>query len=423
MTDHGNDEDALRRALSDAAAHLPPLDTAADSESRRAKTAPRWRRPLVAGLAVLLLIAAVPIGAALLNEDHEHHGDDKQVVVNRIDGEQQVLQALAATVDSGSYDLEFTFHIEPGEVPSVPCARADDPSDISGGISSCGAFSQVPETDLRGHGTVNTSPYAMTVFTDLLGGITLYVNDSTVWEFGGAGYGTNGAPVGAGAAGPGSSLSGFAGLVEGTLGQGQGAQSMISLASNSGYLGLESEMVTGAKTDGTGVLDDGTHLTYYRVDVDLARMADAPTLSAEQRQAITDAIGVLRSVGYSGTDERIGVDDAGFIRDVVATTRFADGGSMTRHSVFSNFGCAKRVTMPNEAAVDAPAGTCPPAGAPTTTVPAASTSSTPPSPSTTSAPSTTPPTTTPPPTTPPTTAPPDSTTTAPTSTTTTSASG
>jgi hypothetical protein len=410
MNDHRDDEDVLRRALRDAAEHLPALDTRPEPTPRRATNAPRWRRPLVAGLAVLLVIALVPIGVALLDEDHDRrHGDDTVVVDT--DGQQQVLQALAATVGSGSYDLEFTFHIESGAEQYVPCSQAGDPADIAAGISSCGGpFPQVPDNDLHGHGTVNTSPYAMTVFTEFLGGITLYVNDSTVWEFGGAGYGTSAAQPDAAASGPGSSLSGFAGLVEGTLGPGQGAQTMISLASNSGYLGLESEMVTGATTDGAGALDDGTHVTYYRLDVDLARMADAPALSAEQRQAITDALGVLESVGYSGTDERIGVDDAGFIREVVAKTSFADGSSMTRHSFFSNFGCAKRVTMPNEPAVDAPAGTCPPTGPPVTTAPVASTSSTTPLPSTTSAPSTT-------------TAPQPTTTTASVSTTTTSATG
>jgi hypothetical protein len=407
MNDHRDDEDALRRALHDAAAHLPPLETSTEPAPRRAR---RWQRPLVAGLAVLLAIALVPIGVALLNEDHDRdHRDDKKVVVDHDDGQQQVLAALAATVDSGSYDLEFTFHIEPAEPQYVrpTCSQVGDRE----GRSSCGAYAQPSDTDLQGHGTVNTSPYAMTVFTDFLGGITLYVDDSTVWEFGGAGYGTNGASVAAAATAPGSSLSGFAGLVEGTLGQGQGAQTMISLANNSGYLGLESEMVTGATSDGTGVLDDGTHVTYYRVAVDTRRMADAPSLSAEQRQAILDALGVLDSVGYSGTDERIGVDEAGFIREVVATTKFSDGSSMTRHSFFSNFGCAKRVTMPNEAPVDAPAGTCPPVAATTTTAPPASTSSTTP-PSTTAAPSTTTPPSTTPPSTPPPTAPP-STTTAP----------
>jgi hypothetical protein len=228
--------------------------------------------------------------------------------------------------------------------------------------------------DVSGHGTVNTSPYAMTVVTGAgaLSGITLFVNDSTVWELGGAGYGTDGASASPPA--PGSSLSGFAATVEGTLGDGQGAQTMLSIANNTGYLGLESAMVTGATSDGAGVLADGTPITYYRVDVDLTKMAGAGALSGEQRQAVADAIVVLRSAGYSGTDERVGVDDAGFIREVVATTKFADGSAMTRHSFFSNFGCARRVSMPNEAPRDGPAGTCPPTAATTTTAPPSTTS-------------------------------------------------
>jgi hypothetical protein len=368
MNDHRDDEDALRRALRDAAAHLPALETNVEPAPRRSTGAPRWRRPLLTGLTVLVVISLVPIGVALLNQDHDRNHRDDKVVVDDTDGQEQVLQALAATVASGSYDLEFTFHIEPAAAPPVqaPCS----PVELPGG-SACGADAQPSATDLEGHGTVNTGPYAMTVFTSYLGGITLVVNDSTVWEFGGGGYGTNGASIDSGTA-PGSSLSGFAGLVEATLGQGQGAMTMIGLASNTGYLGLESEMITGATPDGTGALDDGTRVTYYRVDVDLTKMASAPALSAEQRQTITDAIGVLQSIGYSGTDERIGVDDAGFIRDVVATTNFADGSSMTRHTVLSGFGCAQRVSMPGQPAVDAAAGSCPPVGT-TTTSPTTST--------------------------------------------------
>jgi hypothetical protein len=188
---------------------------------------------------------------------------------------------------------------------------------------------------------------------------------------------------------------------------------MISLASNTGYLGLESEMVTGATADGAGVLDDGTHVTYSRVDVDLTRMVDAPALSSEQRQAVADAIGVLQSMGYSGTDERIGVDDAGFIREVVATTKFVDGSSMTRHSLFSNFGCAARVSLPTEAPVDGPAGTCPATGTTTSTAPTTSTGL---APTTTSASS---PTSTPPSTAPATTSEPVTTTSPPSGPTTT----
>ncbi len=377
MTDSRRDEETLRRALHDAADHLPERSSAVEPLARRPDV-PRWRRPLISGLVALLVIAAIPVGTALLSDDG---GTAHKGRVHGSEETQRVLDALAATVGSGSYDLDFTFHVDPGTQPGVPCTMPTGP----GTDALCGNMSQT--VDVSGHGTVNTAPYAMAVVTNVssLGAITLFVNPTTVWEFGGADYGTAPASNASAADAAGNSLSGFAGLVEGTLGQGQGALSMISLANNTGYLGLESEMVHSATTDGTGKLDDGTPVTYYRVEVDVTKMADAPALSDEQRQAINDALDVLNRAGYTGTDERLAVDDAGFIREVTATTNFGDGGSMTRHSLFSNFGCAPHVSMPNEPPDSTTTGTCTPGT--TTTTPATTTPAT--NPTTSTAPTTT----------------------------------
>jgi hypothetical protein len=191
---------------------------------------------------------------------------------------------------------------------------------------------------------------------------------------------------------------------------------MMSLANNSGYLGLEATAIEKAVPDGEGSLADGTHLTYYDVTIDVTKMADGEGLTDEQRQAVTDAVTVLHSVGYSGTDERLGIDDAGFIREVTATTNFASGSSMTRHTIFSNFGCAAKIAMPNQPAVQATAGACPPVPASTTTTAPATTvapTSTPASSSTTAPATTAAPTST----TAAATSPPPSTTGAPASTT------
>ena len=142
---------------------------------------------------------------------------------------------------------------------------------------------------------------------------------------------------------------------------------MISLANHTGYLGIEREAVLGATAAGTGALDDGTPISYYDVTVDVRRLADSPALTDEQRRALADAFGTLEAAGYTTTDERVGIDGAGFVREVTSTTKFADGSSMTRHSVFSNFGCAGTVTMPNEPPAE-PAPACPTVV--TTTVPA-----------------------------------------------------
>jgi hypothetical protein len=45
-------------------------------------------------------------------------------------------------------------------------------------------------------------------------------------------------------------------------------------------------------------------------------------------------------------------------REIDTTKSFSDGTTMSRHTFFSNFGFAHHVSMPGEATVDAPGGTC-----------------------------------------------------------------
>ena len=126
--------------------------------------------------------------------------------------------------------------------------------------------------------------------------------------------------------------------------------------------------------------------------IDVKQLAQAPGLSDVQRATIAAAIPMLEQAGYTGTNERLGIDEQGYIREVDGTTEFADGSSMVRHSVLYNFGCAPKVTMPNEP--PAPPTTTPCAAPPTNTV--APSTTTPPTTAPTVATSTTPPTTTPP---------------------------
>ena len=122
---------------------------------------------------------------------------------------------------------------------------------------------------------------------------------------------------------------------------------MISIASHGGYLSLEESAVEHASPAGSGTVD-GEAVTYYEVTIDVAKVADAPDLTDEERITIQAALPLLRSAGYSGTTERIGIDAAGFIREITATERFSDGSSEVRRSILSNFGCARTVSMPNE---------------------------------------------------------------------------
>jgi hypothetical protein len=87
-----------------------------------------------------------------------------------------------------------------------------------------------------------------------------------------------------------------------------------------------------------------------------------------QRTTIAAAIPMLEQAGYTGTKERIGIDDQGYIRQVDATTTFSDGSSMVRHSVLYNFGCAPMVTMPNEPPAPPTTTPCAPPTTTTTTV-------------------------------------------------------
>lgn len=397
MTDHRDVEDALGRALADAAAHLrvpdAPLPVALTDAAR-----PRRRRTGVVLVAAAVALALVVVSLVVaLGRD----GSDEPVVVG-IDHTQQLLGALAATVNSGGYDIESTLTAAPGDrAHTNQCVESKTATGTQMVCMSSGMGGSFQATS---RGTVNTNPYAMTAVSDTtIGKITVFVNGSRVWQLGGAGYGTGGNVDGSP---PGASLSGFASLVEGTLGPGQGAVTMMSLANSTGYLGLEATAVQRAVTDGEGALADGTHLTFYSVTVDVTRLADSDNLTDEQRQAVTDAVGVLQSAGYTGTEERVGVDDAGFIRDVTAVTNFADGGSLTRHTILSNFGCAPRISMPDEPAVGGTAGQCPPVPATTATTATTATSTTTPTtlPPTTVVPTTQPPTTQPPTTVAPTTA-------------------
>ena len=146
---------------------------------------------------------------------------------------------------------------------------------------------------------------------------------------------------------------------------------MLGMASPSGYLDLESQSVTGAAQDGTGTVD-GVQVTYYRVAVDPSKLVDAPGMSADEISTVNAAVGVLHQEGYTGTEARVALDAAGYIRQVTSVASFADGGTVTLASTFSNFGCAGTVTMPGEPTAPPPPADC------TSPVPSTTTTTAPP---------------------------------------------
>jgi len=337
---------------------------------------------------VAVLAVALPSGGP--------QGPGVQVLSQK--AKRSVIAALGTTDAAGNYDVAFTLHASSGTTPrpcavvpvtpGVPAGSAAGPRVYCAGITA--------PLDVSGHGTVNEEPYALAVVSTVstLGPITLYVDGTTVWELGGGNYGSSLSV--SGGVGAGAPLSGFASLVEGTFGPGPGALTVISLASHNGYLNLEQQAIQRAAPAGSGSVG-GTPVTYYDVTVDVAKLADAANLTDQERITLQDAVQVLKAAGDSGTKETIGVDAAGFIREVTSTTRFADGSALTRHTLFSNFGCAPTVSLPNQPTP--PTATTPPCSSPDTlsSPPTSTTTSTPSATSTSTSASST--TTAPPPTT------------------------
>jgi hypothetical protein len=166
-------------------------------------------------------------------------------------------------------------------------------------------------------------------------------------------------------------LSGFAGLVEGTLGQREGAIAMMGMASPTGFLDLSQQAVTGAAQVGTGNVG-GAPVTEYEVSINLSQLAQVQGGSSEEANTINAAVGVLDHAGYTGTMVKVAIDGAGFIREVTPVASFSDGGKVTLDATFSNFGCAGTVLMPGQSGTTPTTAGCAspdatPTGAATTT--------------------------------------------------------
>jgi hypothetical protein len=316
-------------------------------------------RAVIAGVAVVVAVAAVP----LLLRVADDSGTGGSKTTN--DALSAVRAAVGQTIASGSYQSQF----ESSSVQPQQCTVG------AGCPGSAGPY------DSYGTATVSFNPYVshtVTTTSSSGGGRTLYVTATTVW----LGSADSTPPADSGIA-----LSSFAPQVENTLGPSQGALSMISLASPGGSINLEEDAVASATPDGDGTVD-GDHVTYYDVTIDMTQLANTPDLSGEQEQTIAAALPLLREGGYTGTTEQIGVDDAGFIREVTAENHFSDSSKGIFHGVLYNFGCAPKQYAPDQ--VVPPVTTtlpCQPAWAPPSTAGAPPTS-------TTAAPSTTTTTTT-----------------------------
>jgi hypothetical protein len=388
------------------------FDDAPGGSSRRVNRRRVW---VVAASVACIAALAVPVAVALSSSGPTAKPTkNASPHLTRGVAERQVISALSATTSSGSFNVSYEFDpptaptvttttttevptcnvitVSPGE--GVASSAAGGPPPTSPGTSevctggSVGGPSSSESSVTTGHGTIDTDPFAMVAVSNVtgLGQITLRDNGTDVWEFGGADYGL--AP-GSSETGPGASLSGFASLVEGTLGARQGALAMGGLSSPTGYLDLDQSMITGADQTGTGTVD-GVPVTIYTISIQPGQGANIPGLNAEQAKAIADSDAILQQNGFTGSTVQVSIDASGYIRQTQSVAHFSDGSTTSSESTFSDFGCAGTVLMPGQTGATSPPAGCvsPDTGvAPTTTT----TSTAPPSaiPLTTQPPTTT----------------------------------
>jgi sugar lactone lactonase YvrE len=279
-----------------------------------------------------------------------------------------VVDDVNVTVASGSYDMTFN----DTTTPATRCAQIPAGQQEVGGpgqkstapsVEPCwtentlppGISTQSTLSSISGHGTVDTNPYAMVTVSDVgsLGMITLYDNGTNVWEIGGGDYGLS-AP---GQAGPGAPLSGYAGSVEGTVGQVQGALDMQGLASGTGYLDLEAQEIQGAQPAGTGSVD-GVPVTIYKLSESGLQDPYTSGLTSEQVKTIRAADAIIKSSGFAGKTTWVSVDSEGYIREQKTEYTLPDGSTVTGDTILSNFGCAGTVLMPGQQGSGAPPSGC-----------------------------------------------------------------
>ncbi|HXN61128.1 MAG TPA: hypothetical protein VN886_11825 [Acidimicrobiales bacterium] len=318
-----------------------------------------------------------------------------------------VLSALSATTDSGSFNITYQFSgasspTSPATTTTSQCVNEVEPvsgeattgpgdatHEVCGVVEGPNALGGEPIT---GQGTIDTDPYGMVATSQVpgLGTVTLRTDANDIWEMGGADYGLSPGS----SSGPGSSLSGFASLVEGTLGQREGASAMLGLASPTGYLNLDQQEITGADFIGTGTVD-GVAVDQYRVFIDPSEEADLPNLTTEQSTTISQALAVLAQNGYLGVSTVVSIDGSGYIRQTASTAKYSDSSTSMGETTLSDFGCAGTVLMPGQQGSATPPAGCvsPDTGAPL--VATTTTTSAPGTTTTTSSASTVPPPTTP----------------------------
>ncbi|MGO9856140.1 MAG: hypothetical protein ACLPYY_13990 [Acidimicrobiales bacterium] len=314
--------------------------------SRRASgTGPGKRRAILVGLVVVLIATAVSVPFLASRTSHSTRPQPRTQRPSRL-VVQLVADDLDVTVASGNYDMTYS----DTTTPPTQCPQAGTGPSVVGQGCSPLALSAI-----SGHGTVDTNPYAMVTVSDdgPLGTITLYDNGTNVWEIGGGDYGL----AGPGQAGPGAPLSGYAGSVEGTVGQVAGALDMQGLASGTGYLDLETREIQGAQPAGTGTVD-GVPVTVYKLSESGLQDPETSGLTPQQMSTIRAADAIIENSGFAGKTTWVSVDGEGYIREQKTEYTLPDGSTVTEDTILSNFGCAGTVLMPGQVGATAPPAGC-----------------------------------------------------------------
>ena len=387
-----------------------------EDSGRATGRVPVWRRAgVVAAVAVVLVVVAVPVALVAAGSPSKPPAAHRTAALPRLgDGpaEHQVLTALSATTDSGSFDFSYTISSTPpsattpsttsttvcnqvpvvvptagggtgvalpGENGSVSTGSAgSDPVGISAPIETAGAGAtpvtappgyrykteqvcNMPATNIdptvTGSGVINTNPLAMVASAVIGNGldVVVRVDGTDVYEEGTGDTGL--APLAADGSASGSSVPQFAGITESTLGSREGAVAMMGMSSPTGYLDLIQPAISAAAKTGTGTVG-GVPVTNYLVANNLDQLASAPGTSSQESQTITAALALLKAQGYTSDNVVVSIDSSGYIRQVKATDSFQDGGAVTLEATFSDFGCAGTVLMPGQTGSGEPPTGC-----------------------------------------------------------------
>ncbi|HEX4127355.1 MAG TPA: hypothetical protein VHX67_07235, partial [Acidimicrobiales bacterium] len=229
----------------------------------------RRRAGIVLGVAASVALIGVPIGllaaagpGPATQSARQHH-----VTVSGGLAKRSVLAALSATTDSGNF--AFTYQLN-----ETPYTNNSSQGSLSCAGPACPTTPTMQSTEVQGSGTIDTDPMAMAASAAISSNgvsglqVGVRVDSTTVWEVSDSDNGLTPED----SEGGGSALAGFAGLVESTLGQREGAVAMMGMASPTGYLDLEQPAVTSATEVGTATVD-GVPVTQYELAIDPASLA------------------------------------------------------------------------------------------------------------------------------------------------------